>query len=281
MQNVLGSYDAALGINDNQLSGVAIIEGATQSNCAAMPYVIGFLQGLQRIAEVYVDLIPKYYVTPRTVPILGIDGKRTYRIVNAQNTPSMNYDPYVLNVKVEAGVSFHIQKSRALQQIIGLMQASQQFAQFMNEQGLPVLLDNIEIRGIDQLKIMAEQWMQQQAQMKQQAMQMQQQAMQQNPQMIKAQNEKQKLQLDGMKAQTQFQIDMQKLKQAEAKLVSDAMISKSTQETQLVKAETERFSKQIDLELKNKDMQHRHMKEAIETHHKVNSTKGDKSHVAT
>ena len=58
MEQVLGSYDAALGINNNQLSGVAIVEGAYQSNAAAMPYIVGFMQGLQRAAQVYVRPAP-------------------------------------------------------------------------------------------------------------------------------------------------------------------------------------------------------------------------------
>ena len=56
IQNILGSYDASLGINDNQLSGIALVEAASQSNAAAMPYVVGYLQAYQRAAELYVDL---------------------------------------------------------------------------------------------------------------------------------------------------------------------------------------------------------------------------------
>src|ERR1700749_2096608 len=37
IQNELGSFDAQLGINNNQLSSLAIQEAATQSNAAAMP----------------------------------------------------------------------------------------------------------------------------------------------------------------------------------------------------------------------------------------------------
>ena len=41
---MLGSYDASLAQNDQQLSGVAIVEAATISNGAAMPYVINYMQ---------------------------------------------------------------------------------------------------------------------------------------------------------------------------------------------------------------------------------------------
>jgi uncharacterized protein YeaO (DUF488 family) len=276
IQNILGSYDASLGINDNQLSGIAIVEAATQSNAAAMPYVVGFLQGLQRIAEIVVDLIPKYYKTPRTIPVMGLDGKQDYVKINQDQGVSLFYDTNVLNVKVEAGVSFQIQKSRALQQLIALQQASPLFAQFMNEKGLSVLLDNIEIRGIDQLKLMVDDWQKELAKQKQLAMQQQQQQMQNNPLIIKNQIEQQKLQLSaqelqqkGQMHQSQFQLDIEKLKQDQLKIITDMSIAKENSITQRVKAEAERFSKQVDLALKHKDMKHRHFRESIETHHNV------------
>lgn len=276
IQNILGSYDASLGINNNQLSGIAIIEGATQSNSAAMPFIIGFLQGLQRFAECYIDLMPKYYTTPRTIPVMTPDGKKSYVKINQQDAPQLFYDENVLNVKVEAGVNFQIQKSRALQQIIAMSQASQQFSQFINEVGLPILIDNMELRGIDQLKQLAQQWMEQQQQQKQQAMQMQQQAMIQNPQMLKAQNDIQKTQLDAQKSQAQFQLDMQKLQQDETKLISEATLARDDQEVQKLKAHAEIFSKAIESNMAHRDMQHRHTMDGFKLHNSILTSNKDK-----
>lgn len=278
IQNILGSYDASLGINDNQLSGVAIVEAATQSNAAAMPYLVGFLQGLQRIAEIMIDLIPKYYKTPRTIPVMGIDGKHEYVKVNQKDGVPLFYDANVLNVKVEAGVSFQIQKSKALQQLLGLMGTSQLFDQFMNEKGLPVLLDNIEIRGIDQLKLMVNDWLKELQQQKQMAMQQQQQEQQNNPavmrnqvEMAKVQQKGQQMQVDAQHQQTQFQLDVARLKQDQMKILADVSIAQDQGLTQRIKAEAERFSKQVDLAMRKKDMAHNHFKDAIEIHHKVHS----------
>lgn len=281
IQNILGSYDASLGINDNQLSGVAIVEAATQSNAAAMPYIVGFLQGLQRVAEIIVDLIPKYYKTPRSIPVLGVDGKADYVKINQDQGVDMFYDTNLLNVKVEAGVSFQIQKSRALQQILGLMNASELFAQFMNEKGLSVLLDNIEIRGIDQLKMMVEDWQKELAQKNQMMMEAQQQQMQNNPMVMKNNIEVAKLQQKGQEIQNKNQIDqarlnidLQQLQQDQMKILADMQMAKDENVTQRIKAETERFSKQVDLAIKKKDMLHRHFREAIETRHKVSQPQG-------
>ena len=272
-QSVLGSYDASLGINDNQLSGIAIVEGATQSNAAGMPYVMGHMSGMNQIAKIQLDLIPKYYNTPRTMPIMTKDGKRSYVFINGDQPGSIktDYDENSLQIKVEAGVNFNIQKSRALNQIIALMQASPIFAQFMNQQGLPVLLDNIDIRGIDQLKDMTTQFTQQMQMQQQQAMQMQQQAQQNNPAMMKVQLDKQKLIQQGQDAQAktqlhvqQLEIDKQNVINDRLRLMADLKQAESDNAVQMAKTNTERMSKTVDLMLKHTDQMHRHAKESMD-----------------
>lgn len=159
IQNILGSYDAALGINNNNLSGRAIQMGAIQSNAAAKPYQHGFMAGWNRCAQIYLDLLPKYYVTPRSIPVIDEKGKHSYYIINDGQGVSFNYDATALDVKVESGVNFEIQKQIALETLLELMARSETFNQFMNTKGLGVLLDNIDIRGIDQLKGQIEEYM--------------------------------------------------------------------------------------------------------------------------
>jgi portal protein len=167
-QAILGSYDSVLGVQgqNQEISGAAMALGAMQSNNASVPYIVGYIKGLNQVAHIIVDLIPKYYRTPRSLPIVLPNGKRDYRIINDKATPGsifMNYDPNSLLVNVSAGVNFSMQKEQALKTIIGLMQASQSFAEFMNAQGLSILLDNIDIRGIDSLKSKAEKFEEQKA----------------------------------------------------------------------------------------------------------------------
>lgn len=270
-QNILGSYDAALGINDNQLSGVAIVEAATQSNSAAMPYIVGFMQALTQLANIVVDLIPKYYKTPRTIPVLGLDGKRTFAKINQQGGIDLSYSDSALQVKVESGVNFQIQKARALQQIIALMQVSPIFAQFMNQEGLGVLLDNIEIRGIDQLKSMTTQFQQKMQQMQQQQMQMAQQEQQNNPLMLSVQNERMRIEQQGQKDQAEMQVkaadvsikkqnaDTQRLKaMAEIGEMQDKVVIAHD------KAQAEETRAAVDMAIKNAELHHKMMKDRHE-----------------
>lgn len=269
IQNILGSYDASLGINDNQLSGIAIVEAATQSNAAAMPYIVGFMQGYQRAAELYVDLIPKYYTTPRTLPIMDEDGMRSYIKINQQGGMEMFYDSNALNVIVKAGASFQVQKAKTLMMVKEMMGMSQLFAQFIAEKGLNFVLDNMEGKGIEQLKMMVNEWLQEYQQQKQAAMQAQQQEMQNNPIMMRAQNDRMKLQLDTAKSQNQFSLDIAKLQHAQQKVLTDAQLTNQKSLVQIIKANTEKFAKLVDLELKGRDQKHRHYKEVLETHHKI------------
>ena len=285
IQNVLGSYDASLGINDNQLSGVAIVEAASQSNATAMPYIVGFLQGYQRAAQVYLNLMPKYYTTPRTLPIVDHEGRKGYVKINQDEGLDLDYDANEFNVTLKAGASFQVQKSRTLQMVKEICSMSPLMAQFMAEKGLNFILDNMEGRGIEQLKQLVEGWMKEMQQQKQMAMQMQQQEMQNNPAVMKAQTDAKKLQLEQSKQQMEFQTDMAKLQQDQQKLMSDVKMSQDESQVRLIEAETERFSKSIELAiahadmehkhkhdgiaaaLEHKDMKHRHAKETAEFHH--------------
>ena len=282
-QGILGSYDASLGINNNQLSGIAIVEGATQSNSAAMPYIVGFLAALNQIAQIALDLIPKYYVTPRTIPVVGLDGKKSYVKINGNQGVKLNYPDNVLNVAVEAGVNFSVQKSRALQQIIALMQASPLFAQFMNTDGLEVLLDNLEIRGIDQLKVMSQQFIQKQQQMAQQAQQ-------NNPEIIKAQAEQQKIQIQAHQAgidanlkAAEIAVEKDKVDNERIKYILENNAAAEERAVRIEQQQTEKTRAAVDLAISVTDMKHSHAmdvnrfnNETGELAHKIHESKESK-----
>jgi hypothetical protein len=269
MQGILGSYDAQLGIQNNQLSGVALVEAASQSNATAMPYIVGYLQGMQRIAQIYLDLMPKYYVTPMTIPIKDEEGKKSFIKINQQGGMDMDFDPNPLKVTVKAGASFQVQKSRTINMVKELMGMSPLFAQFISDKGINFVLDNMEGRGIEQLKEMVDEWQREMQQQKQMAMQAQQQEMMNNPQMLKAQNDRAKIQLEAQKSQTQAQIDMARMEQDEKKLLLDAKQANDANLVQIIKSNAERYSKNIDLQLKAIDTRHRHRKENIELSHNI------------
>jgi hypothetical protein len=124
-----------------------------------------------------------------------------------------------LDVKVEAGVNFAVQKQISLETIIQLMQTSESFAAFINTKGLGILLDNIEIRGIEGLRQAASEFMEETAKKQAQAEQMAQQqaqqqldpkqvmAMQANAEMAKVQQKREATQQQTQVALTKIATD--------------------------------------------------------------------------
>jgi hypothetical protein len=256
IQTILGSYDAALGINQNQLSGVAIVEGATQSNNAAMPYVINYLASLNQVAKVVMNLVPKYYKTLRTVPVVTADGKHSYHTVNNSMDPQsaiLDFDKNDLEVHVKAGANFDVQRNKALTVMIELMKANQTFSAIMNTKGLPLLLDNIDIRGKDQLKSITEEFLKEQEQKQAQA------AQQPNPQeqIMKAQMqlEQQKLQLQAQKQHSQEMIEAEKLQQAQYKLMAEIEKDKALALMRMTEAQNEADRTAAEIEMDRYDQQ--------------------------
>lgn len=224
IQSILGSYASNLGKNDNDLSGKAVIESASIGNAASMPYVVGYLHAWTQLGNVIVDLLPKYIKGVRELPVVQITGERKMQQVNSPGMPYLNYQPNALNVNIEAGVNFQVQKSQALMQMTALMGVSQEFNQFMNSpMGLPILVKNLVVYGSDELEAAIPQYLQQQQQQQQQAQQQQQQAMMQNHQMVRAQAELQKVQLQGQQQQVENQFEIAKIatdnKLADAKII--------------------------------------------------------------
>jgi hypothetical protein len=280
VQGVLGSYDAALGVNDNQLSGVAIIESASQSNATAMPYVVSYLQSLSWAANIMVQIIPKYYTTPRTIPIVRKDGTRAYQKINQPGGIDFNYDSNAMQVKVEAGVNFQIQKRQALEQMISFSKAIPAFGEFVNDDGLDIALDNFDVRGADVLKERAMEWMKKRAAQKQQAEQMQQQMMQNNPQMMKAKTDAARLQHDVQMEKVNAVLDSQKIEiqRMEAQIkhiqaIAGIQDSRVQMGATVAKAHAEEVRATADLNIEREKMHHEHSMNVLEHHHKVESHK--------
>jgi hypothetical protein len=272
-QAILGSYDAALGINDKDLSGKAIINGATQSNAAAKPFIVNYMKALNQVGRIVLDLIPKYYLAPRSIKTKDIAGKSGYAQVNYTNTPKMTYMPEMLDIRIEAGVAFEIQQQQALASLINLMQVNPTFAQFMmGEQGLETLLDNLNIRGIDAIKQGVSQFVQQNQQMQSQAQQAQMQQMQ-APLMMKQAELQQKAQKDQM----DYQIKAKQTEIAEQdaetrRLVGLAQIGEKADKIELEQAKLEAEDARTKVASINAvaniaDVSHKHAMDILDLHH--------------
>lgn len=267
-QIILGSYDGAAGQNNGQMSGIAFARSGIQSNTASMPFIVGLLRGVSRAAQIYIDLFPKYCRTPRSIPVLLPDGKREYFEINKKGSLYMNYDPNHLQIKVEPGINFAMQKEIALQTIVSLSQTMPSFGQFFSQKGLQTLLDNIEIRGIDDLKEKAVEYEKEQAQMQQMQQQMQmkqiqQQAQQQAMAMQQAQKE--------LQSPTQAQIEIMAIQEKARIDAANLEIKERDSETKFLDVMSKIRNADVQNELKMAEIDAENTRTAVE--HTLNVSK--------
>ncbi len=297
-QTTLGSYDAALGINDNQLSGIAIVEAATQSNATAMPYLVSYMQALTQVAIGMVGMFPKIWTKKTTLPVMSTEGQEGYAVVNQPgSTLQLDYGRDTINVMVKAGPNFAIQQARSFDQMVKLMQVSPLVQEFIGStQGLPLLLDNLDMKGVEKFKEEAKKFIaQKQQQMAmQQQMQMQQMQMaaqQPNPLMIEAQRiqiDQERLAQNQQKMELEHAKDIVELHQNQASIQNDrdriALQAAHLQEQKVIqkdKAKSEHTNKMIDKALSHIDMNHKHSMAKAKHEHMVNQSnksQGENTH---
>jgi hypothetical protein len=268
LQSILGSYDTSQ-IDNAKMSGIAFARSAIQSNNASVPYIVGFIKGLNRVAQIIVDLIPKYYRTPRSLPVLLPDGKRDYVPINQKGSIFMNFDPTSLDVKVETGINFAMQKELAMQTVINLSQANESFGQFFNQEGLPIILDNLDIRGIDQLKEKANKWMaqqQQQAQAQQQAQQQQMQMEMQKQQMEMAALQKQ------IQSPTEGEVGAELVRAKAQNDAANVAIKAQDSETKRIETLSKIQAQGVENELKAAEVQAENLRSQVEMATKLGQT---------
>ena len=235
IQTVLGVYDAAQGVTNDNISGKAIIEGALQSNATVQVYFINYLLALTQAGRVIAEVLPKFLPTNKTIPLVNAKGEHEYfDITRPEIQGELNFvlKPNLLNVAVTAGPNFEVQKSRALNTLIQLMGSSPQISDFINSKGLPIIFDNLDIRGQNELKELAEEWQEEMEQAKQEAQRKAQEEPPVDPMEKMVEVEGAKVTAQREKNQNDANIDQQKIE-----------IDKEEIKLKATKAEIENFTK--------------------------------------
>jgi hypothetical protein len=286
LQSILGSYDGALGINDNQLSGRAINAAANQSNPVALPFIVSYMKGWSQVGNILLERIKLNMSNRKTIKITDNKRKSVDIPINQRDGISLNYQPHDFEVNIEPGVSFEVQRSQAFQMIIQLMQTSSEFVDFMNNSGvgLETLLENVDIRGIDRLRQEVSNYLQEKKQKMAQMEQMQQQQAQQQMEMQAEQLKlmarpmdlkEQEIQLKAMK-------DAKEIEIKEDKVAIDYMKAESEIESQGIEnalraseVEARNFRSMVDLETRHHESKHDQAMDLLKIHDTRESLKSN------
>lgn len=129
-----GIYDAAMGNQSNEKSGVAIQRRAAQSQTSNFHLVDNLSKSIRHGGRIVVDLIPHIYDTARAARIIGEDGSedivRLNEIFEHKGKPTqyqLNVGKY--DVTVDTGPSFETKRQEAVAVIGELIRGNPQIMQ--------------------------------------------------------------------------------------------------------------------------------------------------------
>ncbi len=123
-----GFFDASLGNQANETSGVAIARRQLQSDTSSFVFTDNLKRGLTFGGKVLIDLIPYYYDSERIIRILGKDGSEMFVPINKTVVDKTTGEKQTINditqgkydVVVEIGASFNTQRQEAEAKMIEL-----------------------------------------------------------------------------------------------------------------------------------------------------------------
>jgi hypothetical protein len=121
MKAATGIYDASLGARSNETSGRAIGQRKEQGAVATFHYSDNLSYAIRYEYEIFVDMIPRVYDTPRVVRILGADGgekwKKLYQEVQDENGNTVTVNDISkgkYDVAITVGPSYATQRMEAV-----------------------------------------------------------------------------------------------------------------------------------------------------------------------
>jgi hypothetical protein len=132
-----GIYDAALGNQSAETSGIAIQSRTQQSETSNFHFMDNLARSMKHAGRIIVELIPFIYDTKRTVQIVGEDGIRTKHVINegavgrSQNPDGKIYDLTVglYDVTIDVGPSYATKRQEAAASMAELARSIPQIGQ--------------------------------------------------------------------------------------------------------------------------------------------------------
>ena len=168
MKATTGIYDASLGAQSNEISGIAIRARTGQGDISALHYQDNLMATLHHLGRVLIDLIPKIYDSERSirimredethlpvrinVPVMGVNGERSSSAPCGSAPPSK---PMLLNdlsqgsydVRVKIGPSYATRRAEAADSMLQFIQAVPQAASVAGD----LIARNMDWPGADEI----------------------------------------------------------------------------------------------------------------------------------
>lgn len=125
IRSILGYYEANLGSEGQELSGVALRTRQKAGNQSVGVFFDNLDRAVEQVGRVVMSLLPKIYDTERNVKGQSFDGKVRDITVNQPGINNTVYNDLTTgsyDIVIEAGPSFAVQRAEAMQVMLQMVQ---------------------------------------------------------------------------------------------------------------------------------------------------------------
>lgn len=151
IQSIMGVYEAAVGAESNEKSGIAIANRAKQSQNSMFIFFDNLNRAVEQVGRVVLDLMPKIYDTERPVSVTDERGNTHDVIVNQYDPMTDEYynqvRDYRWDIEIEVGASFEIQKQEAIQTLVSIGQLTPEVMPMV----LDLIAENLDLENTPQV----------------------------------------------------------------------------------------------------------------------------------
>ena len=150
-----GIYDANMGAQGNEISGVAIKGRQFQGEMANFEFQDQLVDSMELSGRVMIDMIPHIYDTERTIRILGEDEREEAIAVNktlmdaqtGEYVKTMDLTTGTYDIKVASGPSFTTRKQETAEQLSQIIAQNPAMSEIVGD----VLFKNLDLVGGDEV----------------------------------------------------------------------------------------------------------------------------------
>lgn len=129
MKGTTGIYDASLGAQSNEKSGVAIRERKMEAQTNTSVYADNMVKAITQTGKILVSMIPKVYDTQRVIRILGEDDQEKQVVINQMFVqdgmayPVNDLTMGAYDVRISVGPSYETKRQEASEGMMAFLQA--------------------------------------------------------------------------------------------------------------------------------------------------------------
>lgn len=147
LRDISGLHEASLGMVSNEVSGKAINARQRVGEMGTVLYTDNLNMAIEECGRVIVDLIPRYYDTPRIVKVLGEEGKEDLAFINNPDDPESDITVGKYSVTVATGPSYATKRMEAVETLTSLVNSAPEAMAV----GLDIIVDNMDLPGAEKL----------------------------------------------------------------------------------------------------------------------------------